>query len=356
MRMKKLYFRVDCGKHIGNGHLMRCQVIANEFVANGWEVCFLTRAQPGSDGPAIPYQLKNIGAGALSSNVKDDDYRTWLGVSDVEEFEAIDNIVEDCSLIFIDHYGITCETEKLLALAGHKVIVLDEVLREHYCHIFFDYFSNADRKKLESLQHFPHVQIYNGGKYTPLSRRFTASKKQINSKTIKNILLNLGSVKEDMYLKVLTALSEVKGYSLNVKVLSSYRLPNTFPGIEVENQSFTNRLELLNLEADFVIGSSGVAMFERIAQGVPCVNGIVVDNQESGSTHFQDDDIHFFGLDFRSVECSELALYFERVFKTYLAKSQQECECDFKGNGAREIYDAINSSFDTCEEQKGSCS
>ena len=335
---KRIYFRVDNGNHIGNGHISRCINIAQIFKANGWNVIFLSRNHIGSETlNNFPFPRHFIGHGVQDSTSVTSSYSSWLGSDEKSEVDDILNYLTCPELIFIDHYAYTSHMETRLKSAGHKIVALDDINRNHYVDLLFDYFSGSSESVVSSRNIYNH-KVGAGLRYSPLNPIFSLHTKIDLRHKIDKILLSLGTTTKVLYEKALLALLKVDLPFTEIIVLSTHDFETGASNKRITFLKSSDKVHELNLEVDFVIGASGVAMFERIVQKIPCVNMVVVDNQLNMKNQFQDDDLHFFGVDLRSISEAELIRYFSDHFIRYTKNKSSRCRCHIDSDGSERIF------------------
>ena len=137
--MYNILIRVDSGHIIGTGHVQRCLNLVNQF--DNANIYFLCKEFSGNLISNITQKYKVI---TLQNDVNSDIYikmedrNTWLGedwindaektLKEIKKFNFID-------LFIIDHYGVNEEWEKYIYHHVNNLFIIDDVYRNHYCHI-----------------------------------------------------------------------------------------------------------------------------------------------------------------------------------------------------------------------------
>jgi spore coat polysaccharide biosynthesis predicted glycosyltransferase SpsG len=113
----KVAFRVDSADYIGMGHIVRCLTLAEKLRINGAEVFFVTRNHRNNYNEKI--LEKNFALlllPRLNIKINNENYSSWLGISQVEEANQILEALKDHLIdwMIIDHYGISSKCESIL--------------------------------------------------------------------------------------------------------------------------------------------------------------------------------------------------------------------------------------------------
>ena len=118
----RVFIRADAGGAVGLGHLSRCGTLARQLVADGFDVQFISRADPGLDVAEVVTPLRVISprpelARDASSAQGRDAESTLAIVSGDERGRAI---------IIVDNYALDAEWERRVRSAGHLVVAIDD--------------------------------------------------------------------------------------------------------------------------------------------------------------------------------------------------------------------------------------
>lgn len=221
---KTILIRADNRPKSGLGHIMRCQVLAEQLRDNGYEVFFLTE--------------------------KDDLY------------EMIKS--KHASIVIFDHYDIGYEYEKeIQERSGVKIFVIDDNYKKHYCDFLLNQNLYAQKEKYQNL--VPnYCKIYCG---MPLIRKeFKNIVKKDRATLEKNkILVTMGGADpQNITAKILQDITAIK--NISITVVEKY--------VDAENMA-----QLMN-EADIVITSGGITIFELLYLNVPMICIAIAENQK----------------------------------------------------------------------------
>ncbi len=112
----KVLFRSDSSSSIGHGHIKRDLILARQYE----DVSFACMDLKGSLIDEIPYPVFELSSASI--------------------YELINLIKKhDFKLLIIDHYDIDKDDELLIKLeTGIKILVLDDMYKEHYCDVLLN--------------------------------------------------------------------------------------------------------------------------------------------------------------------------------------------------------------------------
>lgn len=182
-----VWFRVDCHKQIGYGHVSRCLNLATYFYDQGYEITFIGR---GYFENQIPNIYKTIHLSKTDKLITSDP-QTWLA-STIEEDtnECIEYLHKSTSfsikgnnllakslvdIMIIDHYNIHYEWEHIIKPYVGKLIVIDDLCRTrtHDCDFYIDYTFRLNDKNIV-LPKIPHkATALLGSSYCLLNKNFS---------------------------------------------------------------------------------------------------------------------------------------------------------------------------------------
>lgn len=129
-------FRTDGGSHIGSGHIMRCLVLAQSLKAQGADILFICREQPGHLSDLIPergYSIERLAA------VPSGGHTDWE--RDAEETRAALEAGMGCKAdwLIVDHYLLDRRWEGALRSSTDRLMVIDDLCdRPHDCDLLLD--------------------------------------------------------------------------------------------------------------------------------------------------------------------------------------------------------------------------
>lgn len=290
----KVYFRVDASVHIGSGHVMRCLSLAEVFKANGHEVVFVMRPQPGDlcDYTNMRgFKVKRlVQPTAWLTPQSTADYQAWLQVSVLADAEDFLSVAGNADLVIIDHYGINVKWETFVkSLIRCKLVAIDDLVRVHNCDMIID--QTVGRDKREYVATSPGSLVLTGTKYALLKEQFSLLHSVAVAKEIDNqdqrLLLTMGGVDNpNATLKVLNALSH-RDSRIQTTVLLGHKAPH-FDSVSsfcesnsdwVTHIPFCEDIAALMLEHTFAIGAPGSTSWERACIGLPSIIVPLADNQ-----------------------------------------------------------------------------
>ena len=251
-------FRVEASPRIGAGHAMRCSVLADALVEQGWHCKFITSSE------------------------------TYSFIENLQRFEKVDserfyNAPIYCDLLVVDHYDLNESYEKYFRPFAKKIMVIDDLAnRKHDCDILLDQTYGREVEDYKSLVP-EYCKIFTGSDYVLLRKEFVelrskALEKRRKTKKIRNILISMGGGSScDHALKSLEIIKKsqfkgsidiVLGFTSNsADSIKSYikDLPND------ARIHFNADMPKLIYEADLAIGAAGSSAWERCCLGLPSI-------------------------------------------------------------------------------------
>lgn len=290
-------FRVDASVLIGMGHLMRCLNLAEILYRNGFKIHFVLRdmgvPEKLLDNENFTFHLLSKPKGDIF--FKQNDYSTWLQVDLEQEIYEIkkylNTLNSKCEWLIVDHYGLDIIWEKNLKTHCHKLLVIDDLAnRQHECDILLDqnFFLNGMNRYKNLI---PSDSIFLlGCNYTLLNDKYRVLCGQAKIRNqISTVLINFGGA--DLHNETLKALLGVLK-NQNINPLTIYVVVGEIcPHKEeikkicqVNEKCFlycqTSKLNELIMSADLAVGSGGMALWERMALGLPSIATSIADNQQ----------------------------------------------------------------------------
>lgn len=259
----KIIIRTDASIQIGSGHVMRCLTVAKKLRDKGCYVQFWMEPLEGN----------------LIEFVK------------AEKFENITE-AQVSDLYIIDHYEIGIEREKSIRAYTKKIVVIDDLAREHDCDLLIDQNIVPNYgTRYDGLVPSHCIKLL-GPKYLLMRDEFIEARKQISKRnsTVERLLVFMGGTDPtNETIKILKALQEVFFSYVDVVVGNSNPLKREIEVIcDKRGYHFhcqINYMAQLMQQADFSIGAGGSTLWERCYIGLPSSVTIVADNQIS-STEF----------------------------------------------------------------------
>ncbi|OXS77053.1 UDP-2,4-diacetamido-2,4,6-trideoxy-beta-L-altropyranose hydrolase [Lysinibacillus sp. KCTC 33748] len=255
--MKKIIIRTDASVEIGSGHVMRCLTIAHNLRQKGCHVQFWMEPH----------------AGNLIDYVSQQGYETIVNA-------------EQANLYIIDHYGIDMEWEQNIRFYTKKLVVIDDLAREHDCDVLLDQNVVPNFKDRYDDLVPKHCIKLLGPKYLIMREEFIEARQQIrqSNQNIQRLLVFMGGTDPtNETTKILTALEKLsfthvdvvvgKGNAHKEKIEQICRERNYHYHCQI------SYMAQLMQQADFSIGTGGSSMWERCYVGLPSSSTIVAENQ-----------------------------------------------------------------------------
>jgi UDP-2,4-diacetamido-2,4,6-trideoxy-beta-L-altropyranose hydrolase len=312
----KAIFRADASPSIGGGHIMRCLVLADALVAQGWHCLFAVREGSIETVPKLSTSGHEV---------------VVLEGPEQEEFKEIKTRVGHCNWLIVDHYGRDKQFEFPARSFAHKILVIDDRAdRKHDCDLLLD--QNIGRKA-EDYAGFVKdgVLLLLGPEYALLRPEFSALRpnalgRRKKSIALNRVLLSFGaSDPRALIVKALKAI-QISGLEIAVDVATGsikyeeIGLADTAAQMtqEITFHNFDTSMAGLMLNADLVIGAVGSMVWELCCLGVPALVIMVNDNPKVGMELERAGAIRFLGS-WRDIDEAVLA----EELVTLTAKKEQ---------------------------------
>tara|TARA_B110000027_G_scaffold23528_1_gene25440 strand:+ start:6873 stop:8357 length:1485 start_codon:yes stop_codon:yes gene_type:complete len=276
--INNVVFRLDCGKIIGSGHLMRCLALARSlkkinykcfFVAydftkeiiekeinNEFQIFYLNSIKYKKNPDEFEKLIFNHKKNLYSSKEKD------------EFLNIILKKIRNVKIVIVDHYGLSYKWEKFIKKNfKNKLVVIDDFFnRKHFCDLLIDPTGQYIKNKFDQVNN-----ILSGTKYAVINKSF--HKQIVNKK--KFIFVSFGSMdKMGMTLKTVNELLNIK-FKLKIVVAISKFSKNYSKLLEYQR---TGKIIICNEIIDInyflnrsfcAIGAAGTSSFERIYLEIP---------------------------------------------------------------------------------------
>lgn len=255
--------RTDASVQIGSGHVMRCLTVARKLRKVGCRVLFWMEPLEGN-------------------------------LIDFVELIGFDNISapQYADLYIVDHYSLDIEWEKSIRNFTKKLVVIDDLAREHDCHLLLDqnvvphYETRYNGKVPEGC-----VKLL-GPEYLIIRDEFVEARQQLikRKSEIKRLLVFMGGTDPTAEtIKVLQALKRFLFEHVDIVVGNGNPIKLEIQEICKERgyqyHCQIDYMAQLMLQVDFAIGAGGATLWERCYIGLPSSATIVADNQ-SVTTQF----------------------------------------------------------------------
>lgn len=249
--------RTDASFEIGSGHVMRCLTVAKKLRDEGCHVKFWMEPLEGN-------------------------------LIDYVAIEGFENIIgsEQAKLYIVDHYGLNKQWETLIRNYTRKLVVIDDLAREHDCDLLLD--QNVVphyETRYDDLVPTHCVKLL-GPKYLMMRDEFIEARQQLRQRAsqINRLLVFMGGTDPtNETMKIIKALNAFTFEQIDIVVGNGNPVKEQIQTICLEKgyryHCQIGYLARLMQYADFAIGAGGTTMWERCYVGLPSSVTIVADNQ-----------------------------------------------------------------------------
>ena len=270
--MKRIGIRADGNSQTGMGHIMRCLVIAKEFIRRNIEVIFLVKY----DEKLIEILNKNKVKYEIikSQNLKD-------------ESKVVCDIIKNLKLdiILIDSYWISNEYLKEIYYNTNLLVSIDDNnLYDYPSHIILN--ANIYAKDLNYKLINPKTKLLLGCDYAILREEFIKESPIIIKDEVENILVTMGGCDINNYTPtVLKSISKIDT-QINVIVGPQFKNMQTIKNLSLINPNINlinnpKSVKDIMKKNDVAISAAGTTTYELGVLGIPTILICQADNQEN---------------------------------------------------------------------------
>lgn len=283
----KIAFRVDGGKSIGMGHIMRCLSLANEFRKKGVEVYFISKYYEGIEKIEENkfYTVKLPCDDIDSSKIFD------YGDNQTLDEEAL-KIVEilkkyDISTLIVDSYNVS-EKYLLKLKENLKILTYIDDINSFSYPVDILVNGNSFAIDVEYKKYFESEKLLLGSKYNLIRSEFKNLPKRKISKEVRSIMITTGGSDPDgVLIKTVREILKddyFNNISLNLVVGSGFSNKEEIYLLGEENKYIRiyenpSSISEIMLNSDIAISSGGSTLYELCSCGTPTLAFIYADNQ-----------------------------------------------------------------------------
>lgn len=296
--------RFDASSEIGLGHASRCLALAHALRSRDVQVFALCHEVT----EWFVESFLEIGCSIVGLLSRDDPDEVVTQMSRIRG-------PKESIVLLIDLYALDAAWEAVVLRAVDRLVVLeDRPFRRHEAGILVD--PGADENRVGRYEALvpERTQIVAGRDFVLIHPRYVELRSVVSVREgpVRRVLVQLGSDRSDLVLRVLAALDEVAAGDLLVNVV----LASDHPNLDVARGLCASRgwaidsdiREMWNLYStvDLAIAAPGVSIWERMCLGVPSVvigttelhRDAYIDLRESGAitwlghaTELEDDQL-----------------------------------------------------------------
>ena len=282
MLYKNVVIRVDSGKEIGWGHMMRCVSLAEAFRSKNVKVSFISRKLSRSLCKFI--EEKGYDVHYLPN-------RDLEWKNDAEKTIKIVDNLNSVDWLVVDNYGLDKKWEITLRPHVKRIMVIDDMpKREHDCDLILDQNLYENMKKCYEGLIPQNCKKLIGPKFALLRKEFQQIRKNLRKRNgeIKRILVSFGSsdpTNETM--KVFDAINQLDNKQIKVDFVFgiSGKTYKNMKKLCSKTSNITCHYQSMNIaqlmkKSDLSIGAGGSTTWERCCLGLPSIVSISAENQK----------------------------------------------------------------------------
>ncbi|WP_417204629.1 UDP-2,4-diacetamido-2,4,6-trideoxy-beta-L-altropyranose hydrolase [Acetoanaerobium sticklandii] len=267
--------RVDSSIKIGFGHIFRCLNLAKELIKYNYKVTFYCQNLEGNLNEHLRKFFKVIEVSADVSSL-------------------LNTLIADTELLIIDSYDIDdLYEEEVIKEANCKLVVIDDINRQHNCNLLIDQNYTANEMSYPDLK---SCQKLTGLSYAMLGDNFEKLHQELKVRNeFKKVLVFFGGgdISAES-LKVLKAIENIKQCDKQFLIISKslFNKKNKYTHLSnVEVLDFVEDMAKLMAESDIMFGTSGTTNWERFCTGLPAIVVSVADNQVPNAVKLSEDNL-----------------------------------------------------------------
>lgn len=272
--MNKVLIRVDGGKNIGMGHIMRMLTLSEELKKH-FDIIFICR-----------YDNTNKYLPGIEK-IKESRFKVHI----IDSSNIVDQIIniqkfEEADLFITDSYDVNEEYFDSLKKYFYKTVYIDDV---NICRMNVDFVINPNisaQTYKYNTEPNENAKLLLGAQYTILRNEFMGFNRKTINENVENVMITVGGM-DDKYL-TLRIIKLLSNFKLNLHVIIGDAfddlLKSKIKGIKAnnlkiilyENATMSKVME----KCDLAISACGSTLYELIAMKVPTIGLVVADNQK----------------------------------------------------------------------------
>lgn len=277
-----ILIRVDGGRAIGAGHVMRCRLLARSLRASGCQIHFVCRG--GEAGYVDRLTADDFEVSLLpESATVDEDLAASIAIARKRKIK----------FCIVDHYDLDRNWEQGFRMqTGAALMALDDLGREHSCDVLHDQDLTALRMSRYAGTDARLVLL--GPAYALLPDGLAGLRQQgiRDISNLRHIIVFMGGNDDGNETEIaLQGLARTKWAGRQLTAILGHAHParerirkycTDFPRWQVED--FVSDLPKRYMQADLSIGGGGMSLWERLALGLPSLVTVLADNQRDNAT------------------------------------------------------------------------
>ncbi|QEP42790.1 hypothetical protein D5085_06410 [Ectothiorhodospiraceae bacterium BW-2] len=344
MPLFTLAIRTSCGGSTGMGHLKRLTALAQALQQYCIEPLFIINT---------PLQLTEL--------------PSYFNFTALTLIHSENNLLEDADntlhivrrypsikAIMVDDYQLGSAWEEVFQQQGYRIIVIDDLVRQHQCDLLID----SKWRGAETALSYDHclpasTQTLLGPDYFILSREYQAALPERKASLAPNpftILISLGgSPRLDQIEQLTDAFSHYWSLTTHLQLnivsgnLPRQKIQSGHSRVTIDTIENVPSLYPCYLKSDLFVGAAGTSMYEAFACQLPAITFTIADNQHIPLSHVHDFG-HFFHSNSPPWDWLEgLVRSCEQFCQNYskLEQSYRNARCSIDGKGSDRISLAI---------------
>lgn len=315
--MKRVAIRLDAGKSIGSGHLMRCMSLAERLQSEyGIEVVFICRnelhIETGFETVCLGREYAAEEGGYYFPSICDelDDIKRVLHERQI-----------DC--LIVDHYGAGDDYFEEIRDSVSCLISIDDSTRRH---IPVDMIINGNIYGKEADYGSVPVQLL-GGEYTLLRSEFMDIPKRVLRTQLKIVYITSGGADPLHFCENIAQVvkTEMPDIELHIIVGSDFEpgYVDRLKGYKAVLHENADMKECM-VEADLFISSAGSTLYELAVTGTPSISYILAEDQIKVAEKMWEENCSVEGGRYSEFRSQELADSIRRVSDFEIRKKMSD--------------------------------
>jgi len=349
-----MMFAFRIATSVGIGHLMRMKWLALELQNRGCQSLFILDEQSEN---LFPFLAEIESELVYLSNSP---FSAQEGVQeDAQQCLQLMEKFPDINTIILDSYDLGIEWERVIKSADKKVVVFDDLARQHYCDILFDAkWLGADTPSRYKDKLPDTCRAFLGPQYAILSPAYKNNKNErfLTEVDTKKVLMSLGGGGDlNIIAKLVTVLYQQVTVKNELEII-------VVIGPKAENIALVELIAKVNpqvtflyqpkclakyyCQTDLFVGALGTSLYELAATKTPTITFSIAENQQNNYCDLADLG-HYFHLSTFDARDAQQVEYFSRLIvsmldqlpRTRALRAEPTFEVD--GTGAVSIVDIL---------------
>ncbi len=334
--MKKIAFRLDTGKSIGSGHLIRCMALADELsIQSDCSILFICRNQLQE---TLPYPVIYIKAPYITND------KIYEFPSIIDEIDELSGILrnENIDCLIVDHYGADDDYFQQLKKIVPYLVCMDDGLERH---VQADIVINGNVFGEDASYEGVPLKL-TGCSYLLLRSMFQTAAVRKNHDQVKEVYITSGGADPLQFCYRISKELAEHFPGIHLHVIAGWSFSETYiMKLQKQNLAIHRNADMREcmINADFFISSAGSTLYELAFCGVPSICYVLAKDQKLVAEYMSLKGITYSGGNFDSFQGQAFCHLCEKLFSDKKTRAQMSKygQTMIDGLGARRTAEKI---------------